>query len=94
MGSGRLGPAPRELCLAGAQVRVRQARAPGKARQKRTLLGAGQETPALNLLFSLGAPCAPNPTRGIRPQAARMCDQKGYELELGRPQGRKTSPFS
>lgn len=82
-GCGRL---PGNFCLVEAQVQLRQARAPGRARQKRTLLRGGGGTQALNQLFSsLRAPCAPCPARGIRPPAARMCNQKGCELERGTP---------
>lgn len=65
-GCGRL---PGNFCLARAQVRLRQARAPGRGRLKQTLLlGARGGTQALNQLFPLPAPCAPCPSRGSNSQ--------------------------
>lgn len=98
MGSVQLRRAPRELLPGRVQVRLRRAQEPGRASQKRTLLGARQETHALNQLFySLWAPCATQPSRParrIRPLAAKTCGQEGRELPRWAPAGREPSPLA
>lgn len=93
MGSVQLRRAPRELLPGRVQVKLRREREPGRASQKRTLLGARQETHLLNQLFySLGALCATHPSRParrIRPLAAKTCGQEGRELQRWAPAGRE-----
>lgn len=89
------GPLPGNFCLARAQVWLRQARTPGRGKQKRTLLlRAGGGTQALDQLFPLLAPCAPCPARGIQLPAARCVIGRGVSWSGRRPRGPETCAFS